>query len=195
MTGMLISSICWRPTTVWLRLVKRTSAPPLCRRASRASAPEIASCVSSAPKTRPSPKCSGRLGWRTNQGSGMGNTYKYTKLYSGGSRNLLRVTCSTQSCRLLQLRLKWLDRRTSPMWPYMIPCLSVSLFFERNCALKRGLCNTVVFRISNISRRSILNFCWTLGCWRWPFPINLRATARNIWRCKGLYLKIEHNLE
>lgn len=72
MTGMLISSICWRPTTVWLRLVKRTSAPPLCRRASRASAPEIASCVSSAPKTRPSPKCSGRLGWRTNRDPGWG---------------------------------------------------------------------------------------------------------------------------
>ena len=99
------------------------------------------------------------IGLADEQGSGMGNTYKYTKLYSGGSPEFIEGDVFHTVMPLAPITAEMVGPQDVTHVTLHDTLLERILVFERNCALKRGLCNTVVFRISNISRRSILNFC------------------------------------
>lgn len=111
-------------------------------------------------KNPPISKVFREIGLADELGSGMRNTYKYTKLYSGGTPEFIEGDVFRTVIPLTPVAVEKVGPQDgTQVRPPMRPPMSVSLFFAQNRAPKRKSCSTEAIRIPSTSPKNISNLC------------------------------------
>ena len=114
-------------------------------------------------KNPPISKVFREIGLADELGSGMRNTYKYTKLYSGGTPEFIEGDVFRTVVPLARLRWKRSGRRTPPKLPPMSPPMSPPKLrfwhFVKNPDPKLKSCNIAGIKTQKILRKTIFVLC------------------------------------